>query len=111
MLDAARGAQPHRGAGRALVLGDPAPLPRLPGLQLPPPLPHARIEARRVARRFTQGALLSVGGAATERSLREAVAGYGWLHVATHARVAEESTAQSYLLLARGRAAPQTMAC
>jgi len=44
-----------------------------------------------------------VGGAATERSLREAVAGYGWLHVATHARVAEESTAQSYLLLARGQ--------
>lgn len=90
-------------AARAMVIGDPAPLPRVPGLQLPPPLPHARIEARRVARRFTQGALLSVGGAATERSLREAVAGYGWLHVATHARVAEESTAQSYLLLARGQ--------
>ena len=88
--------------GRALVMGDPAPLPRVAGLQLPPPLPHAREEARRVARRFRQGALLSVGGAATEGTLRAQVANYGWLHVATHARVAEESTAQSYLLLARG---------
>jgi CHAT domain-containing protein/tetratricopeptide (TPR) repeat protein len=103
VLDAAARRPASNAAGRALVLGDPAPLPRVPGLQLPPPLPHARLEARRVARRFTRGALLSVGGAATERSLREAVADYGWLHVATHARVAEESTAQSYLLLARGQ--------
>ena len=103
VLDAAARRPASTAAARALVLGDPAPLPRVPGLQLPPPLPHARIEARRVARRFPQGALLSVGGAATERSLRDAVAGYGWLHVATHARVAEESTAQSYLLLARGQ--------
>ena len=43
-----------------------------------------------------------MGGAATEGTLRAQVANYGWLHVATHARVAEESTAQSYLLLARG---------
>jgi CHAT domain-containing protein len=92
----------HAGPARALILGDPAPLPRLAGLQLPPPLPNAREEARRVARRFPAGALLSIGGAATERTLRDAVSGYGWLHVATHARVAEEATAQSYLLLARG---------
>lgn len=106
VLDAAARRPVSAVATRALVIGDPAPLPRVPGLQLPPPLPHARIEARGVARRFTQGALLSVGGAATERSLRDAVAGYGWLHVATHARVAEESTAQSYLLLARGQGGP-----
>ena len=31
-----------------LVLGDPAPLPRVPGFQLPPPLPRAREEARAV---------------------------------------------------------------
>ena len=43
-----------------------------------------------------------MGGAATEGTLRAQVGNYGWLHVATHARVAEESTAQSYLLLARG---------
>lgn len=86
----------------ALVLGDPAPLPRLAGVQLPPPLPHARREARSVARRFPRGAMLSVGGAATEGVLRSQVAGYKWLHVATHARVSEEVTAPSYLLLARG---------
>ena len=66
------------------------------------PLPHARVEARRVARRFRDGARLALGAAATERSLREAVSTHSWLHVATHARVAEERTAQSYLLLARG---------
>jgi CHAT domain-containing protein len=99
--------QPVHGRNRrALVLGDPAPLPRLPGLQLPPPLPHARVEARQVARQFPEGAQLSVGGAATEGALREAVSRYGWLHVATHARVAEESTAPSYLLLARGAGVP-----
>ena len=89
------------GAG-ALVLGDPAPLPRLPGVELPPPLPHARLEARRVAARFRSGALLSVGGAATEQTLRAQVGNYPLLHVATHARVSEEATAPSYLLLARG---------
>lgn len=89
-------------AGRALVFGDPAPLPRLAGVHLPPPLPHAREEARRVARHFREGALLSVGGAATEGTLRAQISAYGWLHVATHALVAEEATAQSYLLLARG---------
>jgi CHAT domain-containing protein len=87
---------------RALVLGDPAPLPRLAGVQLPAPLPHAREEARGVARRFAGGAMLSVGGAATERLLRSQVADFKWLHVATHARVSEEATAPSYLLLARG---------
>ncbi|MGV3518687.1 CHAT domain-containing protein [Luteitalea sp.] len=95
--------QPTRdGQSRALILGDPAPLPRLAGVQLPPPLPNARVEARRVARSFPQGALLSIGGAATERTLREAMGRFDWLHVATHARVAEEDTASSYLLLARG---------
>ncbi|HTV02945.1 MAG TPA: CHAT domain-containing protein, partial [Luteitalea sp.] len=89
--------------GRALVLGDPAPLPRLPGVQLPPPLPLAREEARAVARHFPQGAMLSIGGAATERLVRTQLADYRWLHVATHARVAEEATAPSYLLLARGQ--------
>jgi len=88
--------------GRALVFGDPAPLPRRAGVQLPPPLPHAREEARRVARRFKDGASLSVGATATEAALRKNVSSYGWLHVATHARVAEEATAPSYLLLARG---------
>lgn len=100
----ARGASSQR--DRAFVLGDPSPLPRVPGLQLPPPLPHAREEARRVARRFPNGGLLSVGGAATERTLREQVAAFGWLHVATHARVSEENTAPSYLLLARGAGGP-----
>ena len=95
---------PDRGAapGRALVLGDPAPLPRVPGFQLPPPLPRAREEARAVARYFPEGAMLSVGGAATERLVRTQLGEYDWLHVATHARVAEEATASSYLLLARG---------
>ena len=102
VLRAAARRAPSGDAGRALVFGDPAPLPRMAGVQLPPPLPHAREEARRVARHFKQGALLSVGGAATEGTLRAQVAAYGWLHVATHARVAEESTARSYLLLARG---------
>jgi CHAT domain-containing protein len=95
------------GTARALVFGDPAPLPRLAGVQLPPPLPHAREEARRVARHFRQGALLSIGGAATEGTLRAQISAYGWLHVATHARVAEEATAQSYLLLARGTGGAQ----
>lgn len=90
------------GAVRALVVGDPAPLPKLPGVQLPPPLPRARAEARAVARRFADGAVLSIGGAATERAVRTGLADYKWLHVATHARVAEEATASSYLLLARG---------
>ncbi len=91
---------------RALVLGDPAPLPRRAGMSLPPPLPHARREARAVARHFPAGAVLSVGGAATERHLRSLVSDYSWLHVATHARVSEEVTAPSYLLLARGDGGP-----
>lgn len=90
------------GTVRALVVGDPAPLPKLPGVELPPPLPRARAEARAVARRFAGGAVLSIGGAATERAVRVGLADYKWLHVATHARVAEEATAPSYLLLARG---------
>jgi CHAT domain-containing protein len=92
--------------GRALVLGDPAPLPHVPGFQLPPPLPRAREEARAVARHFPEGAMLSVGGAATERLVRTQLGEYDWLHVATHARVAEEATASSYLLLARGQGGP-----
>jgi len=106
VLDAATRHPTSVHSGRALVLGDPAPLPRLPGMHLPPPLPHARIEARRVARQFPDGARLAIGAAATEGSLRSALAQYGWLHVATHARVAEESTSQSYLLLARGTGEP-----
>ncbi len=94
------------GAARMLVLGDPSPLPRVAGLQLPPPLPHAREEARRIARRFTAGTVLTVGDAATERTLRAQVDAFGWLHVATHARVSEEETADSYLLLARGSGEP-----
>ena len=38
----------------------------------------------------------------TERLVRTQLGEYDWLHVATHARVAEEATASSYLLLARG---------
>ncbi len=106
VLDAAARRPPPAGDVRALVLGDPTPLPRLPGMQLPPPLPHARTEARRVARRFGDGTRLALGADATERALREAVATHGWLHVATHARVAEERTAHSYLLLARGTGEP-----
>jgi CHAT domain-containing protein len=107
VLRAATRRTTSHGTARAIVFGDPAPLPRLPGVQLPPPLPYARAEARRVARHFRQGALLSVGGAATEGTLRAQVSAYGWLHVATHARVAEETTAQSYLLLARGAGGAQ----
>ncbi|BCS31945.1 hypothetical protein TBR22_A11480 [Luteitalea sp. TBR-22] len=89
-------------AGTAVVIGNPSPLPRLPGVALPPPLPYAGEEARRVARRLGPRARLSTGGAATERALRASVDGATWLHVATHAQVSEEATAPSYLLLARG---------
>jgi CHAT domain-containing protein len=84
------------------VVGEPAALPRLPGVQLPPRLPYAREEARRVARRFGDDARLVLGRAATERAVRAQVGAAGWVHVATHARVSEEATAPSYLLLARG---------
>jgi CHAT domain-containing protein len=86
----------------ALVVGEPTALPRLPGVQLPPRLPYAREEARRVARRFGDDARLVLGRAATERAVRAQVGAAGWVHVATHARVSEEATAPSYLLLARG---------
>ena len=102
VLQAASQRNAASGSARALVLGDPAPLPRLPGVQLPPPLPRARQEARDVVGHFPGGGVLSIGAEATEKTLRSRIGEYAWLHVATHARVAEEATAHSYLLLARG---------
>ena len=90
----------------ALVMADPTPPPTDTGLTLPP-LPGARLEARRVADLIgLDASLVRVGAAASEHALK------GWplaetplLHLAAHARADARVPDRSAVFLSAGGAA------
>ena len=91
------------GAGKVLVVGDPA-MPTVPGINGPRALlrdlPSARVEARAVAR--TAHAVLLTGSAATETAVRVGLRTATVVHLATHALAfsSEARVRESYVALA-----------
>jgi CHAT domain-containing protein len=69
------------------------------------PLPHARREARTLARHLGRGCRILAGREASERSLKESGPGrFGILHFAAHALVDDQNPGRSAVLLAPGAA-------
>jgi CHAT domain-containing protein/tetratricopeptide (TPR) repeat protein len=83
--------------GIALLVADPAPLPRS-GAELPA-LPGARREVQAVARLFPKSTETLVGRAASEHAVRAELPRARLAHFATHALVRDTDALTSHLLL------------
>jgi CHAT domain-containing protein len=87
-------------AGSALLVGDPAAPPRIPG---EPPLPRlvgASEEVRAIARLLPSGrSTLLAGTTATESNVRESLPGKAIIHFATHGIVRDGNPLASFLAL------------
>lgn len=93
--------RPAGGTGPTLVIADPALDPALGGGESLPRLPGAAREGRRIGQIVGAGGTRVLqGAAATERTVRQAIAGARVLHFATHGIVSDDRPFDSFLALA-----------